>query len=422
MVSKCFGNTQIAAFLKSDRKRRLKQVFTETAKRSAASNGPPSSRSSYHSNPPRGLIQRSVQNYPKDRKNLKQCHKITVLCYNILSDVLMKANSRLYRNLKYENLNWVNRWNGIAGEINQFASKVVCLQEVEKSEIEKGGSIGSFMHNNGYEFRYKQRTPATFNKTDGLLTCVKSSSCQIVDHQGVEYYRQTATQDHNANILSKPNVALLCLVKMKSTNKFVCICNTHLLFSPNRGDIKLVQVCTLLAEINKFVMKHSEKKPSVIICGDFNSTQNSLLYKFITQTKLNFKNKLRKEISGQQSFSNTPLDFSSLPQILNISPQCTFVKRKNLSESWKDFDGLLSHNLGSMQASCPPDKNHATTTQDDNIQCDHIFHTCSKKDGGLKLLRNLRIPYNHEMTRAGQIPNEFHPSDHLPLFAEYRIN
>ena len=55
------------------------------------------------------------------------------------------------------------------------------------------------------------------------------------------------------------------------------------------GDIKLVQVCTLLAEINKFVMKHSEKKPSVIICGDFNSTQNSLLYKFITQTKLNFK-------------------------------------------------------------------------------------------------------------------------------------
>ena len=36
----------------------------------------------------------------------------------------MKANSRLYRNLKYENLNWVNRWNGIAGEINQFASKV----------------------------------------------------------------------------------------------------------------------------------------------------------------------------------------------------------------------------------------------------------------------------------------------------------
>lgn len=31
MVSKCFGNTQIAAFLRSDRKRRLKQVVDQTS-------------------------------------------------------------------------------------------------------------------------------------------------------------------------------------------------------------------------------------------------------------------------------------------------------------------------------------------------------------------------------------------------------
>jgi len=422
MVSKCFGNTQIAAFLRSDRKRRLKQVVDQTSKRSYSQNGPSSSRSSFNNNnPPRGLIHRSMQNYQRNGRKVKQCHKLTVFCYNILSDVLMKANSRLYTKLKRENLNWVNRWNGIADEITQFDSKVICLQEVELSEVEKG-NIGSFMQQQGYEFRYKQRTPATFNKTDGVLTCVKKDQCQIVDHQGVEYYRETSTEDYNSNKVNKPNVALLCLVKMKSTNKFVCVCNTHLLFSPNRGDIKLVQICTLLAEINKFVSRHSDKNPSVIMCGDFNSTPDSLLYKFITQTKLNLKNKLRKDISGQQSHNKSILDFPPLPQILNISPQCTFVKRKNLSESWSDFDGLLSHSVGNMQASCPPDKNHATTTQDDMIQCDHMFHTSSKNGDGLQLLRNLRIPYSHEMRRAGQIPNDFHPSDHLPLFAEYKVN
>ena len=43
----------------------------------------------------------------------------------------MKANYRLYTKLKRENLDWVNRWNGIADEIAQFDSKVSIIKKIQ---------------------------------------------------------------------------------------------------------------------------------------------------------------------------------------------------------------------------------------------------------------------------------------------------
>ena len=87
----------------------------------------------------------------------------------------------------------------------------------------------------------------------------------------------------------------------------VCIANTHLLFNPRRGDIKLAQLAILLSEIDDWASKcmpqydprHTQYCP-VILCGDFNSVPHSPLYDLITTGYLEYTGLQAKEISGQE--------------------------------------------------------------------------------------------------------------------------
>lgn len=59
----------------------------------------------------------------------------------------------------------------------------------------------------------------------------------------------------------------------------ICVANTHLLFNPKRGDIKLGQLTVLFQGIEE-IIKSSKSDPNAIIpvaiCGDFNFTTDSL--------------------------------------------------------------------------------------------------------------------------------------------------
>ncbi|KHN06664.1 Carbon catabolite repressor protein 4 like 6 [Glycine soja] len=64
----------------------------------------------------------------------------------------------------------------------------------------------------------------------------------------------------------------------------VVVCNIHVLYNPNRGEIKLGQVRVLLDKA-KAVYKLWNDTP-VVICGDFNCTPKSPLYNFISEQKI----------------------------------------------------------------------------------------------------------------------------------------
>ena len=96
------------------------------------------------------------------------------------------------------------------------------------------------------------------------------------------------------------------------------IANTHLLFNPRRGDIKLAQLMILMAEIDK----HAYLGPSheirsrlhpysrdtvgtgrycpVIVTGDFNMEPHSELYKFMVSGQMDYEGLLIRQISGQE--------------------------------------------------------------------------------------------------------------------------
>jgi len=62
-----------------------------------------------------------------------------------------------------------------------------------------------------------------------------------------------------------------------------------ILFRCCAGDIKLVQLATLFAELNDLLSKHEAthgSRPPLILCGDFNSTPDSPLIHFVRSGSL----------------------------------------------------------------------------------------------------------------------------------------
>lgn len=69
----------------------------------------------------------------------------------------------------------------------------------------------------------------------------------------------------------------------------VCVANTHLLFNPRRGDIKLAQLAILLAEIRRLSRLPDGSAVPVVLCGDLNATPWSPLLSFLTEGCLDYQ-------------------------------------------------------------------------------------------------------------------------------------
>lgn len=70
----------------------------------------------------------------------------------------------------------------------------------------------------------------------------------------------------------------------------LCVANTHLLYNPRRGDIKLAQLALLLAEVDKLSCTSDGPRCPIILCGDLNATPSSPLYQLLHNGVLNCHN------------------------------------------------------------------------------------------------------------------------------------
>ena len=79
-------------------------------------------------------------------------------------------------------------------------------------------------------------------------------------------------------------------------SKALVVANTHILFNPKRGDIKLQQVKMTLCKLWEVSCGGAK---SVIYCGDFNATPWSPLYDFISKGQLVLDHLCPSLVSGQ---------------------------------------------------------------------------------------------------------------------------
>lgn len=141
----------------------------------------------------------------------------------------------------------------------------------------------------GYSCVYKRRTGT---KTDGCATCYRVSCFSEVSVSSLEFYRP------ETKLLDRHNVAILLLLQpvvrgsdTKALGPLLCVVNTHLLFNPRRGDVKLAQLAVLLAEMDGVVqsLKASGVFCNLVLCGDFNAVPHVPLYQLITTGQLYYQ-------------------------------------------------------------------------------------------------------------------------------------
>lgn len=121
-----------------------------------------------------------------------------------------------------------------------------------------------------------------------------------------------------------PNSQFLRQMHNDNSRKLV-IGNIHVLYNPSRGEVKLAQIRFLISRAQ--ILSERWGNAPVVLCGDFNSTPQSAIYKFLSTSELNIMSYDRTELSGQRSCHPA--------QVLGL--------KQEISSPLSLIDGLLKH-------------------------------------------------------------------------------
>ncbi|XP_018538428.1 protein angel homolog 2 isoform X2 [Lates calcarifer] len=379
----------------------------------------------------------------------------SVMSYNILSQELLQDNAYLYRHCDPAVLPWEYRLPNLLAEIQQHNADILCLQEVQEDHYEN--QIKPALQTLGYQCEYKKRTG---KKPDGCAIIFRSSRLSLISSNPVEFFRPGDT------LLDRDNVGLVVLlrpnngVSQSDPSAFICVANTHLLYNPRRGDIKLAQLAILLAEINRLSRLPDGSTNPVVLCGDFNSTPWSPLYSFLTTGCLDYGGLQSSKVSGQESSprGHRPLTCPIWSHSLGINHQCQYENKPAAESSPSSptaVEGAISnltvedltskaaaaaynrarieHSLklqSSYQHRLMPDGRPEITTCHSRtaLTVDYILFTPEFTNSpslpggrGLQLLGRLSLVGQSELEEVNSLPNQHHSSDHLPLLARFRF-
>ncbi|XP_069624613.1 protein angel homolog 2 isoform X4 [Ranitomeya imitator] len=381
----------------------------------------------------------------------KETFDFTVMSYNILSQDLLEDNSSLYSHCRRPYLFWNYRLPNILRELQEMNADILCLQEVQEDHYQE--QIKPTLEALGYVCAYKARTGS---KPDGCAICFKSSRFQLRLVKPVEYFRQ-----HIA-LLDRDNIGLVLMLQPKTQRRdvpMICVANTHLLYNPRRGDIKLTQLAILLAEITEVAQIQDGGFCPIVLCGDFNSVPGSPLHRFIKEGRLHYEGMTIGKVSGQEKYHKGQriLSIPIWPRSLGINQKCVYESperdqeqpEKCSEEQTKQPDewtaesdksrveSSLHHHfsLSSVYSHYFPDTGlpEITTCHSKSaITVDYIFYSAANNDvygqpgsdmacNRLQLLGRLSLLNEQDLWSVNGLPNETNSSDHLSLLAKFRL-
>ncbi|KAI4327922.1 hypothetical protein L6164_020331 [Bauhinia variegata] len=330
--------------------------------------------------------------------------RFSLVSYNILAQVYVKSS--LFPHSPSSCLKWKVRSNAILAVLKNLGADFFCLQEVDEFDSFYKRSMQEL----GYSSIYMKRSG---QKRDGCGLFYKPDRAELVLEEKIEYndlvnsiQDQNSSNNNDQSEIQKdvepksgpkqnsedrgdPNdprvrlkrdcVGILAAFKLKDPSQpVVIVANTHIYWDPEWVDVKLAQVKYLLSRLAQFKRLVSEKfecTPEVIVAGDFNSTPGDMVYQYL--------------ISGNSSSTRTPKCLEELPVPL-CSVYASMRGEPPFTNCTPDFTGTLDYILF-----CPSDN--------------------------IKPVSFLELPDSNSPDVVGGLPNYSHPSDHLPIGAEFEI-
>ncbi|XP_010263640.1 PREDICTED: carbon catabolite repressor protein 4 homolog 5 isoform X2 [Nelumbo nucifera] len=225
--------------------------------------------------------------------------KVVVVSYNILGVENVLKHPDLYPQVPPQFLNWEWRKKLIRKELNHYMPSIVCLQEVDRFN-----DLSDLLQKDGFRGVYKARTGEA---CDGCALFWKEELFTLLHEENIEFQKFGL----------RDNVAQLCVLKMNnhcssshhgseaqasetSPARSLLVGNIHMLFNPNRGDIKLGQIRLFLDNAHRISQEWGNIP--VVIAGDLNSIPQSAIYRFLDSSELDILLHDRRKISGQVEY------------------------------------------------------------------------------------------------------------------------
>ncbi|KAL1566410.1 carbon catabolite repressor protein 4 5 [Salvia divinorum] len=217
--------------------------------------------------------------------------RVVIVSYNILGVENATKHPHLYSRVPPEYMNWEYRKKIMCKEISGYRPSILCLQEVDHFD-----ELNKILQKDGFRGLHKARSG---DSRDGCAIFWKSDQFTLLDEENIEFQRFGL----------RHNVAQFCVLKMNqdlhkaddtssaSTSHSIVVGNIHVLFNPNRGDIKLGQMRMFLEKAYELSQKWG--CIPVVVTGDLNSLPQSALYQYVASSKLHVHQHDRRKISGQ---------------------------------------------------------------------------------------------------------------------------
>ncbi|CAN7056015.1 unnamed protein product [Brassica oleracea var. botrytis] len=335
---------------------------------------------------------RKVRNHPC------RCIRFRLVSYNILAQVYVKSS--LFPHSPPACLKWKARSHAILSVLKKLQADFFCLQEVDEYDSFYRKNMESL----GYSGIYIQRTGQ--RKRDGCAIFFKPSCAELVTKERIEYNDlldeqkietsneakgdEKEAKEHSgkdSRDLNDPQVRLKrdCVGIMaafrinKPFHHMVIVANTHLYWDPELADVKLAQAKYLLSRLAQFktlISDEFECTPSLLLAGDFNSIPGDMVYSYLVSG-------YKKPAETIEEEEVAPIPMCSVYEVTRGEPKFT---------------------------NCTPGFTNTL---------DYIFFSPSDF---IKPVSILQLPEPESPDVVGFLPNDHHPSDHLPIGAEFEIS
>ena len=194
------------------------------------------------------------------------------MSYNLLADGLVRYECYFGKDRWLENDTRMKAV--LEKDVDGTKPDIINFQEVQPDN----SALFDGLKARGYDFVYKKRLDP---RIDGLLTAYKKSRFELIANFSMNFWAPEVSQ-----LLARQNVALLTLLRdTAGQREYYLVANIHVLFSENRGDIKLVQILLTLRAIKLIKLSYfgnTNESVNVIFSGDFNVTSSSPIYQLLT--------------------------------------------------------------------------------------------------------------------------------------------
>jgi mRNA deadenylase 3'-5' endonuclease subunit Ccr4 len=315
---------------------------------------------------------------------------------------------------------------------------VMCFQEVDGELFQL---LSSTLAPHGFAGDWKKRTkPETM---DGCATFYNRTRFALREVASIEF-------DKSVNAgwewLDRDQVALFHVLEDLRTSpssgadRLLFISNTHLLFNPKRGDLKLAQIKILTDVTDTICKRYSPLPVSVLMAGDWNLTPTSTLYRLLLDGQLPIDRTTFDVFlaSGQLDARDTPHATRNNDRYhnkYNHHRQPSYSPKVVNSGAVANSVDLMLQRLmpfiGELDRATPVIRHHLTLRTAYSENTEHLVSTVHADFCGLvdhiffdpHHLRRSRVlttlPTRH--ARLAPLPSRQQPaSDHLPLLVEFQ--